>query len=149
VNEFEIEGKMGFIRIEFIEVFGFPEQTCYLGGYEVKGKVEIKSGNYYVKDAELWFSTGQVYEFFVQLHKCYFDLKGGVTFLESENNFKFDLSFNGLGQINIRGYFQELASEENILQFEFDSEQSYLATTLHQLKGIVDYYGDLKGMERK
>ncbi|RFU69387.1 hypothetical protein [Bacillus sp. V59.32b] len=145
MNEFIIAGKQGFIRIELSEVYGFPNETSYLGGYDVKGIVEIKSGNYFVKDAELWFSTGQVYQFFNQLQKCYNDLKGCVTFSESENNLKIDLSFNKFGQINIQGYFQEVAHQENILQFEFESEQSYLVSTLHQLQNIVDQYGDLKG----
>jgi hypothetical protein len=149
VSEFEIAGKQGFIRIEIIEVFGFPKETSYLGGYDVKGNIEIKSGNYYVKEAELWFSTGQVYEFFIQIQKCYNDLKGSATFLDPENNLEFNLNFNKRGQIHIQGRFQELAHEENILEFEFESDQSYLASTLHQLKNIVDYYGDLKGVKNK
>ncbi|MEQ6357251.1 hypothetical protein ABNX05_21705 [Lysinibacillus sp. M3] len=60
MNAFLIGSKQGFIRIEIIEVFGFPNETSYLGGYEVKGKIDIKSGNYFVKDAELWFSTCQI-----------------------------------------------------------------------------------------
>ncbi|MDF2067623.1 hypothetical protein [Bacillus sp. Cr_A10] len=145
MNEFKIVGKQGFIRIELNEVYGFPNQTSYLGGYDVKGKIEIRSGNYYVKDAELWFSTGQVYEFFIQLQKCNNNLKGNATFSESENILKLDLSFNRLGQINIQGHFQELAHQENILQFEIESDQSYLESTIQQLKNIVDHYGNLKG----
>ena len=45
-------------KIELNEVYGFPNETSYLGGYDVKGKIDIKSGNYFVKDAEIWFSTG-------------------------------------------------------------------------------------------
>lgn len=138
-------GKQGFIQIELNEVYGFPNETSYLGGYDVKGKIDIKSGNYYVKDAEIWFSTGQVYQFFIQLQKCYNELKGSVTFSDSENNMKIKLNFNRLGQINIQGYFQEELHQENILHYEFESEQSYLTSTLRQLNSIVDQYGDLKG----
>lgn len=145
MNEFIIAGKQGFILIELNEVHGFPNETSYLGGYDVKGKVEIKSGNYYVKDAELWFSTGQVYQFFIQLQECYNTLKGLATFSESEKNLRIDLSFIRLGQINIQGQFQEVAHQENILQFEFESDQSYLVSTILQLQNIVDQYGDLKG----
>jgi hypothetical protein len=145
VNEFKIAGKQGFIQIELNEVYGFPNETSYLGGYDVKGKIEIKSGNYYVKDAEIWFSTGQLYQFSIQLQKCYNELKGSVTFSEVENNLKIELNFNKFGQINIQGYFQELADQENILHYEFESEQSYLTSTLRQLDSIVDQYGDLKG----
>ena len=62
-----------------------------------------------------------------------------------ENNLKIELNFNRFGQINIQGYFQEVAHQENILHYEFESEQSYLTSTLRQLNSIVDHYGDLKG----
>jgi hypothetical protein len=39
-----------------------------LGRDDVKGKIEIKSENFYVKEAELWLSTGQLYEFYVQIN---------------------------------------------------------------------------------
>ncbi|PSL40922.1 hypothetical protein B0H99_10354 [Planomicrobium soli] len=140
--DFMIAGKQGYIRIDLTEVVGFPDETSYLGGFDVKGRVEIKSGNYYVKDAELWFSTGQVYEFFVELQEAYQRLKGCATFLESDNNLNLSLRFNQFGQLNIQGHFQEVSEPENALQFEFESEQSYLISTLQQLQRIVDYYGD-------
>ena len=43
MNEFKVVGKQGITRIEIElnEVYGFPNQTSYLGGYDVKGKIEI------------------------------------------------------------------------------------------------------------
>ena len=145
LNEFVVAGKQGFIRIKCNEVIGFPKETSHFGGYDAEGITEIKSGNYFV-NGELWFSTGQVFEFYTQLQKCYHELKGKATFSSSEKNLKFELDINKLGQIIIQGYFQELASEENILQFEFESDQSYLEQTLQELKKIVDHYGGLKGV---
>jgi hypothetical protein len=86
-----------------------------------------------------------LYQFSIELQKCYNELKGSVSFSESENNLQIELRLNRLGQINIQGYFQEFAHQENILHFEFESEQSYLSSSLRQLKSIVDQYGDLKG----
>lgn len=145
LNEFVVAGEKGYIRIEFNEFFGYPKETSHFCGYDVKGITEIKSGNYYVK-GELWFSTGQVFEFYEQLQKCYRELKGNATFSNTETNLKFDLDFNRLGQIIIQGYFQEIAYEENMLQFEIESDQSYLSSTLQELKMIVDHYGGLKGV---
>lgn len=147
MNEFVIGGKQGFIRLEIDEVFGFPYETCFKGGYEVKGKIDIKSGNYFVKGAELWFSTGQIYEFYIDLQKCFKQLSGSINFAP-ESNLKFEMQFNNLGQITIQGYYQELLSEENMLQFEFESEQSFLLSTLEELKKIVDHYGGLKGINK-
>jgi len=145
MNAFLIGGKQGYIRIEIIEVIGFPNVTSYLGGYEVKGKIDIKSGNYFVQDAELWFSTGQIYTFFIQLQKCFKQLNGSVTFTDSSSNMEFEIHFNRLGQITIEGYFQEFLSKENKLHFEFESEQSYLLSSFDELRMIVAHYGGLEG----
>ena len=144
---FELKGKQGYIRIELTEVLGFPKETSYLGGYDVKGKIEIKSGNYYVKDAELWFSTGQIYEFYKQLLKCYKELKGIINFQNPDSSeLKLAIEFTGLGQFTIYGSFQEYFSKDDFLQFAFESEQSYLTSTLAELKEIVDFYGGNKGI---
>ncbi|WP_449539693.1 WapI family immunity protein [Ferdinandcohnia sp. Marseille-Q9671] len=148
MKEFIIAGKQGFIRIEFVEVYGYPTETSYLGGYDVKSKVEIKSGNYLVKDAELWCSTGQIYTFFIQLQECYNNLTGSATFSESENKLKIDLTFTSLGQVRIKGFFQEVTNQENILQFEIESEQTYLQSTLEQLQKIADNYGTDNGINK-
>ncbi|GGA60252.1 WapI family immunity protein [Ornithinibacillus halotolerans] len=145
MSGFIITGKNGVIKIEFSEVFGFPKETSYLGGYDVKGKINIQCGNFFVKDADLWFSTGQVYQFFTRLQKCYKDLAGSVTFIDADNNFKMEVYFNRLGQVKIQGFFQEVAHLENILQYQFESEQSYLTSTIKELEEIVLYYGDMEG----
>lgn len=148
VNEFFIKGKEGFIRIELKEVFGFPDLTSNFGGYDVQGRIEIKSGNYYV-NGELWFTTGEIYEFHEQLASCYRKLSGVATFWTSETNLKIEIKFDKLGQITIDGYFQEKAYQENKLKFEIESDQSFFEETIKGLKKIVDYYGDLKGVKNK
>ncbi|MFJ8262920.1 hypothetical protein ACIQ4I_13350 [Rummeliibacillus sp. NPDC094406] len=148
MNNFIIDGKQGFIQIEFNEVFGFPDETSFDGGYDVQGKLSLKSENYYVKDAEVWFTTGQIYTLFKQLQKAYKLLKGAITFSNRDETFKFEMKFNPSGQIEIEGFFQEFLDKENILQFEFLSDQSYLMTTLEELKNIVENYGDLKGIKK-
>ncbi|HWI46831.1 MAG TPA: hypothetical protein VNU45_01235 [Rummeliibacillus sp.] len=148
MNNFIIDGKQGFIQIEFNEVFGFPDETSFDGGYDVRGKLSLKSENYYVKDAEVWFTTGQIYTLYKQLQKAYKLLKGSITFSNRDETFKFEMKFNRSGQIEIEGSFQEFLDKENILQFEFLSDQSYLITTLEELKNIVENYGDLKGIKK-
>ncbi|KPB06254.1 WapI family immunity protein [Bacillus sp. CHD6a] len=146
---FELGGKKGHIRIELVEVLGFPEETSYLGGYDVKGKIEIRSGNYYLSDAELWFSTGQIYNFYHQLLKSYNELKGIVYFQNPDSSeLKLAIEFTELGQLSIHGSFQEYLSEENSLHFEIESEQSYLTSTLADLKKIVDHYGGNVGVKK-
>ena len=147
MNEFTIKGEQGFIRIELQNVIGFPEETSHFGGYDAEGIVEIKSGNYYVL-GEMWFSTGDVYKFYTQLEKCYRDLKGKATFWNYETSLKLEIVINHLGQIVLQGYFKERTLLENELQFEIESDQSFLSSTLVDLRRFVDHYGDTKGLKK-
>lgn len=85
MNGFTIKCKQGFIRIELQNASGFPKETSHFGGYDAEGIVEIKSGNYYVL-GEIWFTTGNVYEFYKQLDKCYRELKGMAVFWNYETS---------------------------------------------------------------
>ncbi|GBG56949.1 hypothetical protein SPFL3102_02312 [Sporomusaceae bacterium FL31] len=63
MDSFTIKGLNGFITIAFKEVYDFPNKTSVLGGYEVKGNIEIQCGSRgrYNANGELYFSTGQIY----------------------------------------------------------------------------------------
>lgn len=148
VHEFVVRGNQGcFIRITIDDVYGFPNTTSHFGGYDAKGIAEIKSGNYYVK-GELWFSTGEIYEFYNQLVRCWTDLEGVATFWTSETNLKLEVKFNNRGHVVIVGYFKEFALRDNELKFEIESNQSFFQETLDGLRAIVNDYGNLKGIHR-
>ncbi|MCM3630566.1 hypothetical protein M3194_24850 [Paenibacillus glycanilyticus] len=144
--DFIVRGKQGsFIRITLDEIFGFPTTTSHFGGYDVKGSTEIKSGSYYV-NGEVWFSTGDTYEFYNQIVRCYTELDGTAIFCSTEENLKFEVKFYNRGQVVIEGCFQEFAHEDNELKFEFESNQSFFVETLDGLKKVVNQYGGLKGV---
>ncbi|KOS68721.1 hypothetical protein AEA09_09335 [Lysinibacillus contaminans] len=90
---------------------------------------------------------GQVYGLYVQLQKVYKQLKGIFHFSNRDDSLNFTLQFNQYEQIQVQGYFQELPSEENRLEFEFQFQldQRYLPKTLPELKNKVNFYGDMKG----
>jgi hypothetical protein len=149
VTEFVLGGKQGcFIRVVLEKVLGFPNHTSHFGGYDVQGAVEIKSGSYYAK-GELWFTTGEVYEFYDQLSKCMADLHGTATFWTYETNLKVEATFNGRGQVAITGYYKEFAHQDNELKFDIESDQSFFVETMDGLKAIVKHYGDLKGVRKE
>ena len=144
--KFKIGDNQGFIELKLNAVIGFPDTTDFDGGYTVKGTISLQSGNYYVQDAEVWFTTGQIYELYIQLQKAYEQLNGVITFSNRDNTLNFELKFNHLGQIIVQGYFQKVLSDANRLDFEFILDQSYLPVAIADLKEVVEYYGDLKGV---
>ncbi|MGO4696468.1 hypothetical protein AB4Z50_19515 [Paenibacillus sp. 2TAB26] len=144
-----MRGKQGcFIQISLDEVFGFPNMTSPFGGYDVRGIAEIKSGNYYVK-GELWFTTGETYEFYNQLVKCWAELKGLATFCSTEANLELKVKFINRRQISIVGYFKEFAHQDNEMKFEIESEQSFFGETVEGLEEIVNHHGGLKGIQHE
>ncbi len=147
VDGFEIRVAGDFIRLWIEEMSGFPDHTSYLGGYDAHGVVDIKCGPYRVHDS-LWFSTGEVWQFYTELQKAYNDLAGQARFRSDEENLDFTLAFTGRGHFVIAGVYRQYFSNNTLLQFEIESEQSYLIKPLAQLAAVVAKYGDNRGIKR-
>ncbi|HSZ34977.1 MAG TPA: hypothetical protein VK772_16790 [Puia sp.] len=141
-NEFVIPAENnGQFTLKIQSVFGFPDRTCYWGGYDTLSYVEVQTENYLAK-GEIYISTGQIFEFFDQLHKCYKSLSGSAKLVSYEKNLELNIVFDQLGHVKIAGYLRAKMSEENQLIFNLSGDQSYLSETLSSLREIVNTYGD-------
>lgn len=147
MEKFTISGGSDFIEVTLEKVFGFPDTTCFWGGYDVQARIEIKSGNFGVKSG-LWISTGELHDFFQQLNHSYLILTGDVSLNSYEGNLNLIAAFDGLGHVNITGSFSEQNEFANDLKFEFVSDQTFIRSTLCELEQIVLKYGDAKGINR-
>ena len=85
---------------------------------------------------------------YAQLDEVYKSLKGKVRFHNYECTIDFEISFNVTGQINIEGYFRD-SSGNGRLEFNFQLDQTYIRSTLKQLKDIVEIYGGMRGIKDK
>ena len=148
MEKFKIGGESNFIEFVLNTIHGFPDETSFEGGYTVEGTVNIQSGNYNVTNGDLWFTTGQVFQLYEQLDEVYKSLKGKVRFHNYECTIDFEISFNFTGQINIEGYFRD-SSGNGRLEFNFQLDQTYIRSTLKQLKDIVEIYGGMRGIKDK
>ena len=72
-----------WVRITLNEVHDFPDTTSDFGGYDVDGEVAIRCGACSVHDS-LWFSTGEVWDFYSALREAYEALAGEALFRSSE-----------------------------------------------------------------
>jgi len=147
MDNFIIEGHGDFLSIRFKRVFGFPDETCHWGGYDTESEIEIKVDGFNV-NSTLYLTTGEVFEFHKNLAVCNEYLKGEVILENYERNLSLKLLYDITGQIDIIGSFSQNHGL-NCLEFEFKSDQSYIQSTLMQLKAIVLKYGDLKGVNKK
>ena len=144
MEKFELRGEKGKILIDINKVYGFPEKTSYVGGYECILGIEIKVGSYLVK-SYFSSSTGELFQFHQGLKKCHTDLNGIAKFDSYESNLHLSVEYD-FGKVIIYGKFQKYLSIENILSFEFYSDQSYLSQTVKQLEEITAKYGGMKGV---
>ena len=144
MNSFTIKGNADFVKVDLIEVFGFPNETCHWGGYDVKAGIEIKSGNFHVKST-FYSSTGEFYQFYERIKNCNKHLSGKVIYKNYEENFFLIITYDNQGHVNISGTFSEENSYCNKLDYEFNTDQSFIRYTIEELELLVDKYGDMKG----
>ena len=145
MESFEIKGDNGFLKIEIKEVFGFPNRTSHFGGYECRADIHIKIPSYQV-EGNFYTSTGEIFKFYNELEKCQIVLKGKAEYSTMENNLEMIIKYNDLGRTEISGRFQQYMDAVNCLEFEINSDQSFIKNTLDELEVIVKKYGNMKGI---
>jgi hypothetical protein len=144
---FKINGNGNFIQITFEEVYGYPDTTSHFGGYEVRSKLEIKSKGFKVAST-LWTTTGELFQFYQTLKISYEKVFGVVNFKTYEGNLEFSISYDVMGHVNIKGVFIEYNEFVNKLYFEFNTDQTFIKTTVQELEVIVDKYGTMLGVKK-
>ena len=53
------------------------------------------------------------------------------------------------GHAIVTGVFQERSDKHNILQFEFDTDQSCLLNVIQDIESLKVKYGDMEGLRNK
>jgi len=146
MEEFELKGDGGIITVRIDEVYGFPNETCFKGGYECKVGIEIKVGSYSVK-SNFYTSTGELFKFYEKLKICQNELNGVAVFDSYESNLALTVKYES-GKILICGKYQENLATDNILEFDFNSDQSYFKNSVEQFEQLFDKYGRMEGMKK-
>jgi len=148
MTAFTLGGSNGSISLEIGEVFGFPGETAYGGGYGAHGLLQIRvqtcAGTWTV-DADHFFTTGELNRFEKDLARCYETLGGTATLENCENELELTLSVGKTGHATITGKFQELSEFENVLHFQIESDQTYIPKALSQLHRVTEAFGDHLG----
>jgi hypothetical protein len=147
MTAFSIPGYGEKLELTILEVFGFPQEITYPGGYYAKGKIEIKSGSYYVL-AEHCFTTGELWTFKNALKACYKEFSGEVELNSTESELELVVEFSYTGKVKIRGSFRERLDIGNKLLFEFESDQTCMLSAIRDLERVEKVFGDDLGVRR-
>ncbi|MHC0038885.1 WapI family immunity protein [Pseudoneobacillus sp. C159] len=130
------KGNIGYLLIKLVKVY-----PCKNGGYDVEGKIEIKSGNYAVI-GQLWFSIDDLTKFCNQLEHCLRSKTEEAVFWNYNFNLKISVRVSPSGTFIIYGFFKENTHLENELSFELETNRMELAKTLENLQNIVQFYSE-------
>ena len=150
IKVFEINSPDGdCIKMEILEVYGFPNGTSFRGGYDILCSLEITAEAYTVRSERYYSATGALYDFYIALQNCYDKLNGKAIYnvYHAENDLDFEVNFDN-GKVKVSGSYQDNPHVKNVLSFEFISDQSYFKEVLNDLKKIVLLFGDNKGMRK-
>lgn len=110
----------------------------------LKARVEITVGSF-SGSFDLSLTTQDFVSFLRQLDRLYQTLKGEAKFQTMESQMEFLLVCNARGGIEVSGYAIDRASDGNRLEFQFCIDQSYLVSTLRELREITAEFPIRKG----
>ena len=133
------------LTIAYAEVHGFPTETCHWGGYHVQAKININAGDFSVA-SDFYTATGEVFGLYQQFVSCNEKVTGTATFASYEGNLKFTATYDFGGRIEINGTFRANGQFGNELCFEIITDQTFIQSTIAQMKQLIDKYGDNKGV---
>ena len=135
-----------FIEIIYSEIFGFPLETSHFGGYDVSAKIKIESEGFSV-NSTFYTSTGEIFSFFQKIKDCNKLLFGTAKFISYEDNLELNLIYDNLGHVEINGKYRNNSGLENVLNFEFNSDQSFISQFINDFQSTINKYGDNKGIK--
>lgn len=142
VKVFEIKGCGGeLIGLDILQIYGFPHETSFRGGYDVQCRLNIRCGIYGVETDNYFSSTGDLQKFYDSLNKCYNALNGKCEYsvYVPENDLNFEIVFKQ-GKAEIKGSYKDDPARNNVLHFEFASDQSYFSSVLSDLKKALKQF---------
>jgi len=145
---FCLNGYGEYIKLSIDEVFGYPDETSYGGGYGARGNIQISIGGYQV-NSQHYFTTGELFMFRQSLSQCYKTLSGIAKLNNTESELDLTVSFRKYGKVQITGCFQERPDLANRLEFEIESDQTCILQVIQQLGLVEKVFGGMKGMAFK
>lgn len=100
--------------------------------------VSVRSGHYSVQHAKIFIPALTIQQFYKEIIQIHHELKGTVVLTNRDDSLFLKITFHPLGQLQVEGTIQEHPSEDNILRFVFQLNQSYLLRVIEGLKKVVE-----------
>jgi len=137
----EIRGHGGNIKID-VQSYERPETSDEDDANWLVAKCEIVVREFSCV-LGLSLVTREFTQFLAELEEAVGSLKGTATFRTLEEGLQIEVRFNHAGHADVVGHARSQMSpvpEQTVLSFSFETDQSFLAQTVRELKGIVTQF---------
>jgi hypothetical protein len=137
----EIQGHGGHIKIE-VQGYERPEATDEDDANWLVASCSVVVGEFSCI-LRLSLVTSDFVQFLAQLEDAVRSLSGNATFISLEEGLQIEIKFNHAGHADLFGRARSrisLVPDQSELSFSFETDQSFLARTVRELKGIVTQF---------
>jgi hypothetical protein len=134
----EIRGHSGRVKIE-IQGYERPENANEDDSNWLVSKCEVAVGEFACA-LGLSLVTRELVHFLAQLEEAVASLQGTSTFTTLEGGIQIEIKFTRAGHAELFGRARSqisLVPDQSVFSFSFETDQSFLAQTVRELKGIV------------
>ena len=137
----EIRGHGGHVGIEVYD-YERPDTPVERDANWLTAKCTVGVGEFSCILA-LFLLTEEFVQFLAQLEEAVRLCAGTAVFTTSEEGLDVEIKFRSGGQADVFGKVRSRASlvpEQTVLSFSFETDQTFLAQTVHELKEIVEQF---------
>lgn len=129
-----------FVKVKILTLHQlYPNSTDIHDKNWLKALVEMQSGGFQgALIIDLWISD--FIPFKNELEQLYQKLEGTAHFHNIEDNITIHLTGNGHGHINVSAILEDFGDRHNILEINFEIDQSYIPKLVSDIQALVNRF---------
>ncbi|HEM5128998.1 TPA: hypothetical protein U1278_000754 [Streptococcus suis] len=135
---FKLEGHNG----DYFCLEGWPLSMGYSsdGGISIEANLYVSVGVFQINGAKVYLSTTLLEKLFQDLYLMHGSLSGQAYYKpQFDDELQFDISILKGGKLQLKGVYQEYSYNFSLMKFEMESDQTFLANSLLELKKFLGH----------
>lgn len=138
MNEIILAGiRFDGIRMVMDDILSNPDLQ-FTGYEDCRGRITIRSGPFSAEDAPLWTAVNSLRRFCEELEECFRTLSGTAGHETYENNLALTVTMLSSGHAQVRGTYKPDLTDDNALQFSYETDQTCIAETIRGLRRFLN-----------
>lgn len=110
------------------------------GGISIEANLYVSVGVFQINGAKVYLSTTLLEKLFQDLYLMHGSLSGQACYKpQFDDELQFDISILKGGKLQLKGGYQEYSYNFSLMKFEMESDQTFLANSLLELKKFLGH----------